>query len=403
MVSSIDIKETIEDKKSWFNIKRYQIKGITFEKPEKSLDLRNQNIDQAHFINYKSAFKFYEGSKFVRKYADLLTADSDDSRVVDNFFFKRTWLDNAPTVINFTFGFNPFLSVKSIDDMGWFFDTYYPYPHLFLTVPNVKLKKATEGGKIIEIISYEDYIRYVDCAYKKLDDKNNKQIFVPIPMRHLGVRKLADLVRHYMKTERYNYWFDFDGQAINERAIGKVRHIFDVVKGEENFGNVISYFTNIKREILSNSNEPTSVASDALSAIAGANLIGINREPQKYHPKPPSEPGKEKEVIRVPQEVDESHKARIFSRETYYYVKTSDRALFPPRSYVPVNAAKLNAEFSSQSEYFLENQKIDTLLNTKKMFADEKARNILEKLTSKQPEKQKPEEQKTDLTDFLDF
>jgi hypothetical protein len=395
MVSSIDIKETIEDKKSWFNIKRYQIKGISFEKPEKSLDIRNQNIDQMHFQDYKNAFKFYEGSKYIRKYSDLLTADNDDSRIVDNFFFKKSWLANAPTVINFTFGFNPFLAVKKIDDMGWFFDTYYPYPHLFLTVPNVKLKKAIKGGKLIEIISFEDYIRYVDTAYKNLDDKNNKQIFVPIPMRHLGVRKLADLVRHYLKTERYNYWFDFDGQSINDRAIGKVRHIFDVIKEEENFGNVITYFTNIKREILSNSNESTSVASDALSAIAGANLIGVNREPQKYIPKPPnSEAGKE--IIRVPQEVDQSHKARIFNRETYYYVKTIDRDLFSSRKYVPVNAAKLNAEFCTQSEFFLENHNVDILLNTKKMFKDEKAGNILGKLTSKQPDK--PE---GNLTDFM--
>jgi len=40
MVPDINISETIEDKKSWFNIKRFKIGNNHFEKPEKCLDIK---------------------------------------------------------------------------------------------------------------------------------------------------------------------------------------------------------------------------------------------------------------------------------------------------------------------------------------------------------------------------
>jgi hypothetical protein len=400
MGSSIDIFETIEDKKSWFNIKRCKINGIPFEKPEKCLDIKT--LEQDAYRNLRDGFKFYEVSKIVR-YKNLLNLyNEDDGEGIDKFFCKRDWLSKQPNVINFTFQFNPFSYIANIEKMSWFFNQYYPYARFILTVPNIRMK-CTYEHKPVQIISFEDYMTFVDSAYKILDDKNNKPIFVPISMKYLGIRKLTELIQHYLKRQYFYFWFDFEGQPINERAIGKLRHVFDLLKKSENFGNTLSYFTNIRREVLSNSNELTSVASDALSAVAGANLVGVNREPPKYQPKNNNKSGKEDETIRVPKEVDPSHKARIFSRETYYYVKTTDERLFSPRKYVSLNAAKLNAEFSAQSEYFLENQNIDTLLNTKIVFKDEKAGNILKELTSKPPEQEKVRESNPDLTDFLDF
>ena len=41
MSKDIDIKEVIEDKNSWFNIKRFNIASIPIEKPEKTLDIKN--------------------------------------------------------------------------------------------------------------------------------------------------------------------------------------------------------------------------------------------------------------------------------------------------------------------------------------------------------------------------
>ncbi|MHC3128661.1 MAG: hypothetical protein IBV52_01105 [Candidatus Bathyarchaeota archaeon] len=385
MVSDINVTETIEDKKSWFNIKRFKIGGMDFQKPEKSLDVKS--LDRTTYFNLKSGFKFYEATKVIKKYDNLMKLyDADDAQKINTFFYKREWLSSVPNVINFTFEFNPFTFVKTTDQLSWFFDQYYPYSKLIVTVPNIRLKKRVEK-KTLEIINLDNYIKFVDSVFEILNSKNNKPIFVPVSMR-MGIRKLSELIRHYLKKEYYYFWFDFESQPINEMSLGRLRHVFNIIKDDESFDKVISYFTNIRREKLSNSSEETSVASDALCAIAGANLIGVNREPQRYFIPPPPESmskgnGKEDFTIRTPTPVDPSHKARIFDRETYYYVKTTDADLFSKYRYVPVNAAKLNAEFKTQSEYFLQNQNVETLLSEKSMFKDEKAGNMLKELTSR--------------------
>lgn len=393
MVSDIDVIETIEDKKSWFNIKRFKIGNNHFERPEKSLDIKT--LDQATYSALKSGFKFYEATKIVRKYDNLAKLyNEDDDQVVDSFFYKRDWLSSSPSVINFTFEFNPFNHVRTIGEISWFFNQYYPYSRFILTVPNIRIRRTIKK-KVVSIIDFDSYVKFIDSAFQILNDKNNKPIFVPVSMR-MGIRKISDLIEHYLKEEYYNYWFDFEGHPINQNSLGRLRHIFDIIKKSGNFDRVISYFTNVKREILSNYNEPTSVASDALCAIAGANLIGVNREPQRYQPPTTAEgAGKQDFTIRMPTPVDPSHKARIFDRETYYYVKTNDVGLFPKNRYVSVNAAKLNAEFGTQSEYFLQNQNVETLLSKKIVFKDEKAGNMLKELTSK------PTDSGFDLRDFL--
>lgn len=279
MVSDIDISETIEDKKSWFNIKRFKISGNPFEKPEKCLDIKA--LDQATYRNLKGGFKFYEATKIIRKFDNIAKLyNEDNDQVVDDFFYKKDWLSSAPNVINFTFEFNPFLHVRTIDNMSWFFNQYYPYSRFILTVPNIRIRRTIKK-KVVQIIDFDNYVKFVDSAFKILNDKNNKPVFVPVSMR-MGIRKLTELIEHYLREQHYYYWFDFEGQPIYERSLGRLRHVFDVIKKSGNFDKVVSYFTNIRRENLSNANEPTSVASDALCAIAGANLIGVNREPQRY-------------------------------------------------------------------------------------------------------------------------
>lgn len=387
MVSEINIGETIEDKKSWFNIKRFKIGSIPFEKPEKSLDVKS--LDRPTFDTLGKDFKFCEASKVLRSYEklDKLSEESEKQKI-DNFFYRREWLSNVPNAITFTFEFNPYDHVTSVDELSWFFDQYHPYSKLLLAVPNIRLRKRV-NKKTYEIIGLPDYMRFVDSAFKILNDKNSKPIFVPVPIK-MNLKKLSELMEHYLKAEHYYYWFDFEGQPISEMSLGRLRHVFNIIKKKENFGRVVSYFTNIRREKLSNSNEVTSVSSDALCAVAGANLIGVNREPMRYFTPPVNTP----EGIRAVTPVDPSHKARIFNRETYYYVRTRDEGLFPKIKYVPVNAAKLNAEFKTQAEYFLQNMNVEGLLSQKAMFKDEKAGAMLKQLTSKSATSEK-------LTDFF--
>lgn len=372
MVSGIDIIENIEDKKSWFNVKRFKINGHDFTKPTKSLDLKN--IDRSNFMTLRDGFQFFEASKVIKSPEILLALyNQDDTQKINSFYNKREWSSSVPNVVNFTFEFNPF-SLGSIEKLGWFFDQYYPYSKLLLTVPNVRLRK-TSNGKKVDIIDIEAYKRFVDGSFKLLNDKNNKPIFVPVSMR-MSQSGLSELINHYLKKEYYCYWFDFESQPINETNLGRLRYVFNILKQNEAFDRVVSYFTNIRREKLSNINEETSVASDVLCAVAGANLIGVNREPQRFPPNI-------KDTVRAPNDVDPSHKARIFDSETYYYVKTHNPDLFLKNKYVPLNAARLNTEFIAQTEYFLEHQNLDTLLEKKIMFKDEKAGNILKELTSK--------------------
>jgi len=219
-MTDINITETIEDKKSWFNIKRFKIGSTDFQKPEKSLDVKT--LDQSTYLNLKSEFKFYEATKVI-KYKNLIRLyNEDEAKNVNSFFYKREWLSNTPNVINFTFEFNPFKFVNNIDKLSWFFDQYYPYSKLILTVPNIKLRKIIDK-KPIEIISLEEYIRFVDSVFETLDNKNNKPIFVPISLK-MSQKKLSEIVEHYLKKEYYYYWFDFESQPISENNLGRLSH-----------------------------------------------------------------------------------------------------------------------------------------------------------------------------------
>lgn len=377
-MTDINIAETIEDKKSWFNIKYFKIGGADFQKPEKSLDIKS--LDRLAYRSIKTGFQFYEATKIIWNYDSILKIYNAEDEQINKFFYKGEWFNTAQNVINLTFQFNPYNHVKSVDKMSWFFHHYYPYSKLFMTVPNIRTKKFVKVGKStkpVKIIDLAGYEQFVDETYKILNDKNNKPIFVPISMK-LNTHELTELIEHYLKYDRYYYWFDFEGRSINESSLGRLRHIFTIIKDRGRFKNMVVYFSNVKREKTANSNEDTSVSSDALSAVAGANLIGANREPL---PPPPKLDSNGQKIEPPP--VDPSHKARIFDNNTYYYFKTKDKDLFDKKKYVTLNAVKLNAEFTAQSEYFLKHHEIESLLNQKSMFKDEKAGNILHDLTSR--------------------
>ena len=92
-------------------------------------------------------------------------------------------------------------------------DQYYPYSKLFLTVPNIRVKRLDENHKTVHIIDIEGYKRFVDETFKILSAKNKKKIFVPISTR-FTLKQLDELIEHYLKNEHYNYWFDFEGRSI---------------------------------------------------------------------------------------------------------------------------------------------------------------------------------------------
>ena len=97
-----------------------------------------------------------------------------------------------------------------------------------------------------------------------------------------------------------------------------------------------------------------SPASDALCSIAGANLIGCNRDPQRYF------------TANAPP-VPPEHKARLLDTDTYYYVQTRNRRMQEQKKYVTHNAVALNNEFGDQTEFFLSKGEVEPFLAGKRM------------------------------------
>ena len=256
--------------------------------------------------------------------------------------------------------------IRWLDFLTW----YYQYPKLFVSVPNIRTNKIlTKPYRKDIIIDVDEYIKFVDSTVHILSTKNNKPIFVPLSLR-MSQHDIRKLVSHYIKKEYYYYWFDFEGKPINEATLGRINYVLRNVKGSGYFKKIICYFTNMRREIISNPKSASSPASDVLSSIAGANIIGVNREPRRNiqegaHMPPPE------------------HKARILDLDSYYYVKTADKGMFSKVQYVPFNALRLEKEFVNQSNYFLKNGKLDKFLNKKDMLQDYKDGSILRELVSK--------------------
>lgn len=373
MSSNIRIKESLEDKKSWFNIKRFRI-GIThFERPEKSLDAKYVNKNIFDSITKRHTFKFCETTKTIRSFQiikDLYKEDQDYK--INEFFCKRNWLADMPSILNFTFEFNPFKHVRKIENMSGFFDQYYGYAKLFLSIPNIRTKRVSSKPYKNEIIiDAQNYIKFVDSAYSILNTKNNKPIFVPVSLR-MPLSDLDLLIGHYLKKEYYYYWFDFEGKAVNESSLSRLRHVFRHIREAGYFKSTVSHFTNVKREIISNPESNESPASDILCSIAGANIIGTNREPRRAPP----------EAAILPAAALE-HKARRFDEKSYFYLKTKDPNYSDKIKYTCHNAAKLDKELENQSEFFLTNNNLDKLLENKKMLNSYRDGLILRELNSK--------------------
>ena len=108
-----------------------------------------------------------------------------------------------------------------------------------------------------------------------------------------------------------------------------------------------------------------------LAPLIGSNLIGINKEPPRF----PS-------GNISPETLEElrAHKARVFNPASYYYVKLEateyDEFI---KNYLKdkninklFNTQLLEDEFLKQTEYFLNNHKIEGYISKKKMIKNYK-------------------------------
>ncbi len=126
----------------------------------------------------------------------------------------------------------------------------------------------------------------------------------------------------------------------------------------------LCYFTNIKREISSNAKKDKSPASDILAAVAGANIIGVNREPMA-----PFNSKSRQEFVQ--------HKSRVLDRNTYYYSKTDN--IVAKDVNVTQNSMEIKNELKKQTEAILNGGTVVEYLKNKPMLR-EKA-DIMKSLT----------------------
>lgn len=369
MTKNINIKETIMDVTSDFNIKRFKFGNSNIERPTKIID--GKHITKILFDEEKRNFQniIFETSKVVRNIdtVENIIHQSDDT-LIRNHFSVKEWYTEYPTVLSLTFGFNPYKKYRSIESLSGYFDYYHSYSNTALFVPNIKIEKydyTTEPAKKRKIMSVEEFIKFVEEAYQILDHKNSKPIFVPISLR-FDMDEIKILAAEYVKREFFNIWIDFEGASTTTKTKrGKIRHLLRNIENLGRLNDIITYSTNIKREIISNPMEDRSPSSDVLAPVIGANLVGVNREPNRPFNRidanlPLEEQRRLKEEQKKKSIEMKIHKARIFNPDSYYYfkVKSSNldeiqrKKLMVSNRNIFVNSRLLDSEFNSQTEYF---------------------------------------------------
>ena len=366
-MTDINIKETIPDKKSFFNIKRFSFKGLNPDFLIKTIDSSNTNkkvFSENKELQNKGII--FEKNKMIRKFDEIqeIINESDDKKIND-FFGRKAWLDDKFTIFHATLKFNPYNHIKKLEEISGFLHYYYSYSKNIVIIPNI-VKNYTpydeEGNALknkVDIISLSEYIRFVDEMYEFFEQMNNKPILVPISLR-FNIGEIESLIEHYLKKERFYFWIDFESSPAdlsNGLIGGRVGLINHFLRNSNQFDKCLILATNVRREIISNIKDIISPASDVLSTLCGANIVGVDRDPQRAFPKQ-EDPLKQKKIIE--------HKARTFDERTYYYNITKQDKINKPLN-VTSNSEKLATEFESQKQHFLRNLEIETYLRSKEM------------------------------------
>jgi len=386
MSKLIEVKEVIRDEYSLFNIKRFYIDKLFIERPIRVIDAKN--IRYIHittlFNNYSMIF---EKSLFVNENRFCKIVETGDNRSIKRHFDFPYYIKDFPRYISIAFTFNPFKYFENRRIAEEYLEGYLMYYQTYSTsvllVPNIKIHCMTKepiGKRRKEIIAtINDFIDLVDTMYNILDYRTNKPIFVPLSLRFsmADIDRLAD---HYIDKEYYNIWIDFEGGAVTEDRVARIRKFIRKFDAKGIFDNLVIIATNIRREIISNVKREYTPASDVLTSLTGANIIGVNREPIR--------PIEGKIVVEKDKLLE--HKARVFDYNTYYYFKVSMiqwlkketklQILRDKRTNIAINTRLVDDEFNRQSKVLLNNGSIKDYVRNKKMLKEYKQGSLIKAL-----------------------
>jgi len=376
MTKIIDVKESINDPKSEFNIKRFHVGTIHSENPIKTVDARR--INKKVFEQFAPRLKniIFEIPKRIDEPSIKDVLSKNDSYVKD-FFGYSEWIHNFESVITPTFTFNPFSSYKKVDNLSGFFKYYYSFSKTFSLVPNINVIKNLTGiGKTgkskkigeEQIIGIEDYINFVNDSFQILDEKNNKPIFVPLSLK-FTMNDTVQLVKEYISKGYSHIWIDFEGEKTTDiTKIPKLHQCYSMLRKAELYDKTVFFTTNVKREITTNKYKEENPSSDIFTALCGGNFIGVNQA--RINPNPPPIPV----GLDALQELWE-HTARIFHPGTYYYIRrnlagiddaTKERLLNEQYRGL-FNITQLDFEIQNQTNRFLSEFDIEEYVCNKKM------------------------------------
>ena len=374
MVKNVEVKESIVDKRSLFNIKRFRIGDLDIERPIRTVDARIVEGRAGLLEEVKKDFQkiIFERSRLIAgKHLKKLLLASEEKEI--EWFFKfRRFMKAYPRIFPHTFTFNP-LEPKTLESLSGYFSCLHSFSDPFLMLPNIKIEvyeKETnqKTKKKKRIIGVEDYLKYVHEAYRMLDYRNQKPIFVPLSLR-FGIDEVRRVANEYIKSEYLSVWIDFEGSAITPVKVSKIRSFVMEFEKVERSNDLMIFTTNIKREILSNLKSERTPASDVLAPLVGSNLVGVNREP----PKPFTV-----EMEEISGEELRKHKARVFDPSTYYYLKLSatnydikicERFLDLEYNLL-FNSKLVDREFSAQAEVFLKEGDVEKYIAGKQMIRE---------------------------------
>jgi len=375
----IEVKETIRDKYSLFNIKRFDFSTLSIERPIRVLDAKN--IRDEHIITFFSNYSIiFEKSLLVNSNRFLKIVETDDSRKIRSHFGFPYYAKDHPRYISITFTFNPFRFFGNRrvaeDYLEGYLLYYQAYSASSLLVPNIKV-----GSKRVNqaIVTIDEFLDLVDTMYNILEYRNKKPIFVPFSPR-FSMSDIDKLVEHYVKKEYYNVWIDFEGGAVTEDKIARIHKFIRKFDVKELFDKLVIIATNLRREIVSNVKKDYTPASDVLATLIGANIVGVNREPMR--------PIEGKVVIEKDKLLE--HKARIFDHNTYYYLKATishqldeeikSQILTSKETNIAINTKLVDDEFDRQSKALLSNGDTKEYISGKRMLQEYKHGSLLRAL-----------------------
>jgi hypothetical protein len=329
----ISVDHVSSTKDSAYNIKelRFDNKNIKIETPFKILDGKGITEEIAKKISPNVQIPIYETAKFIparsmKTLFDAVTGENGDWISSLNDFFKiRTSLwnktNNSLSIIfrNYplkdTNRFNDKTTLLGNTEYTALLDYVYAASSLFLLVPDIVFDNKNPS------FSLKEYLEFIDHSVDLFSQKNNKPIFVPIPI-DIDPTRQSEILSHYFSKGYVNIWINFNSKQCDGIYSARLRILDNIIQSIYKDANVVLYCSHLKKEITPVLTQPFSISSDIIPQFAGADIVGVTNNRPAGGSSDKSEEPYQKKGYDSKEEynaVYQEHTHRIFDSSSYYY------------------------------------------------------------------------------------